>query len=471
MRNYLINYIRVPSIAGQYGPAIHSYLDQLTQVRDISSEEISRKLSHESSSSKRQRTDSPTSSTENGVISYASLYALVDTKIPLRNFDVKSLPLDVVTEIALTGMAKNSPQTIELASRAVQTRYSKLYPAPDIIKIEDDGTLEKLFVPPKPATLPVIDSPYADDDDDNYEPDDYEPPDVVRSPPFSPNPPSQPTPTTHTSMKYEAQEDEDDDDYNPEALIDQFQPVLANKSANTQQDDEYLNEFRDYSPEADALALATREPMTDEERLATFQECIERLFVAGEDIERSIFEIDGLAKGAKDIQELNSVGLRGDVWVVLLARLSTRGITALQTSNMTESQIQQVSETMAQFIREKLFAYVTANFRERVEVAIMWLSEEWYNEKMKARKALESEPNTEGHQSVTEGSAYMTWTSKIIDSVIPFLDVKDKVFLRFLSDLPELTNNMLYKLRILLSDPDRQKLGRFALQYVAFLFL
>ncbi|KAK7204995.1 hypothetical protein BZA70DRAFT_278821 [Myxozyma melibiosi] len=483
LRILLGNMMKTPAISSQYGPRIHLYLNQLMQFKNLSPEEITRKRSADStidSPSKRPRTDSHSPPTETGVKSYASLYTLIDTKIPSRNFDVKALPLDVLAEIALAGMTANSPQVVDAAVKAVQTRYSKLYPPPNIIKIEDDGSLEKsIEQAAAPSTAAVIDPPYMDDDDDDYEPDEYEPPDPIKSASPTPVPASQPASAPPApAIKYE--EEEDDDDYNPEALIDQFQPVVASKPPNPQQDDAYINEFREDSPEMDALALAAREQMTDEERIATFQDCIERLFLAGEDIERTIFEDNEAKKNAKDLADLNSVGLRGDIWVVLLARLGTRGIPAVQTEGMSESQIEQLSDTMARHIREKLYEYVIANFRERVEVAIMWLSEEWYNDKMKLKqqqqqqqqkcetKAEDEDTKPVGTDGTltAENSAYIIWTMKIMDSVIPFLDVKDKVFLRFLSDLPELTRDMLYKLRILLNDPDRQKLGRFALQYL-----
>ncbi|KAK9325095.1 hypothetical protein V1517DRAFT_315366 [Lipomyces orientalis] len=454
LRIVLGNVVKTSSIASQYGTRIQQYLAQLVQAKNLSVEDLVRKRAGEpigAANIKRQRTDSPamlTPPTRDVQLSYAQLYTLIDPSLPLTRFDVKTLPHEVATEVVIAGLIALNRQTLDNAIMAVRRRYNELYPPPGVIRIEESSA--------NGQTVPA--STYVDDDDDDYEPDyepEYEPPDVIVASPAA----------LHARQ----------------VLVDQTQPVImdqkavANKllaveelsysDAESYEDDRY----REMSVDADTFVLPPPKPLDQAERLELFQQIIERIFASGGQFENTLFA-DSSKKTGKDIEDLTTVALGGDIWIVLLSRLGTRGLSS-QMGTRTESELKQVSLVMARFIREKLFAHVMVDFRARVDVAITWLNEEWYNDKMKLREKAAATSNgngdvvADGTLSI-ENSPYVQWASKILDSVIPFLDAKDRVFLRFLSDLPELTPGMISKLRPLCRDPDRSKLGYLALQYL-----
>lgn len=108
-------------------------------------------------------------------------------------------------------------------------------------------------------------------------------------------------------------------------------------------------------------------------------------------------------------------------------------------------------------IRERLFAYVIGDFRGRMDVAVAWLNEEWYNDRILAENDTPHAPQ------------YHKWMMRIMDAIFPFLEVKDRVFMRMLSEIPEITQELLEKVKTLCLDPDRAGLGIQMLHYLALL--
>ena len=128
-----------------------------------------------------------------------------------------------------------------------------------------------------------------------------------------------------------------------------------------------------------------------------------------------------------------------------VSRLCTRGPEQIQT-----------------LARERIFSYVTQDFKRRVSEAVTWLTEEWYNERKQ-----ESSNVVDGDKAVAVvKSNYKRWTLRLLDHIIPFLDVKDKVFIRCMSELPELDADMLARIKELCLDHDRSRLGFASLQYL-----
>ncbi|KAK9468975.1 hypothetical protein V1512DRAFT_220667 [Lipomyces arxii] len=421
LRILLNNLLKTSSIASSYGGKIQQYLQRLVQVKSLTPEEVAKRRAQlDGPQAKRQRVDSPAIDATD--MSYASLYTLIDRTSPIAGASVSSIPQDLAVEIAVAGIKLVPQPVLDSAVKAVRSRYLKLFPPPQVFKIDESQIVAK------------AEKPFDSDDEDEYEPE-YEP---DYEPDYEP---SLPAVAASTSVKAEIKdEDDDDEDYEPyepyeppdvikTGLADQTQPVVRYGR--------YGSEDRENSVDLEPFVMPLPRQLTKDERLEVFQKAVERVFAAGDEFETNFFS--DLSKEKEDIGKLRSVGVAGDSWVLLLSRLGTRGIVE--------------DEQMLETIRSKLFAHVMVNFRDRADIAITWLSEEWYNEQMK----------TEGAK---EDGAYVYWTTKMLDNVIPFLDAKDRVFLRFLSDLPELTQNMISKLRILCRDPDRVGLGRLALQYL-----
>lgn len=146
----------------------------------------------------------------------------------------------------------------------------------------------------------------------------------------------------------------------------------------------------------------------------------------------------------------NTLGMTWDkdVWTATVTRLITRGIEHVQDDSV-DSGVEGL--TVADLFRERLFTYVTHNFRERLDFCTIWLNEEWYSATL--------------HQDASsKSSIYNVLTNKVLDAMLPYLEAKDRIFMRFLSDLPELDISMIKKLRTLCVDPDRALLGYTTLQ-------
>lgn len=134
-----------------------------------------------------------------------------------------------------------------------------------------------------------------------------------------------------------------------------------------------------------------------------------------------------------------------DTWIAIASRLLTRGV-------CTEG-------GMDEIIREHIFKYVMGNFRDRIEIIVSWLNEEWYSEFVKSDKAPDP-----------ENSTYYKWAGKILDQLIPLMEVEDsKTFLRLLSDLPELNKTLIHRINSLCIDPYRSQVGYRALKFLIML--
>lgn len=175
------------------------------------------------------------------------------------------------------------------------------------------------------------------------------------------------------------------------------------------------------------------------------QECSMRLFDSHGLIRKS-------APTSSSIRELGLQKLIGtswdkETWTALITRLASRGLSSTGTASKDTA-----VGGPAEIQRGKLFSLVMSNFRDNIDLCASWLTEEWY---------------TGCLDSSTIGSSerpYSKWCTKILDAIIPYLESKDRLFMRFLSDLPELDSSMISKLRLLCVDPDRSQLGYTTLQ-------
>lgn len=132
-----------------------------------------------------------------------------------------------------------------------------------------------------------------------------------------------------------------------------------------------------------------------------------------------------------------------DSWVYLMARVATRGCPA--------------DSPVAQRIRDYLYNYVMSDFRRHLDTIVVWLSEEWFAENVLM-----------GNDASTpdEGIYYKT-LDRIMDQILPRMELNDsKMFIRLLSDVPELNAAIIGKLDSLCRDPERSLLGIRALKFL-----
>ncbi|KAI7009068.1 hypothetical protein KC355_g6699, partial [Hortaea werneckii] len=135
---------------------------------------------------------------------------------------------------------------------------------------------------------------------------------------------------------------------------------------------------------------------------------------------------------------------------------------------------------LADRIRAALRDYVTSGFRQRIDVGIAWLNEEWYADRLalshRQSKHDNTSTNDENTTTTTTRSStpplhhlpnYLHHSLALLDALTPYLDVKDGRFLiRFLSELPQLGTLHLTRISKLADDPDRV-----AMAVQAFLYL
>lgn len=132
-----------------------------------------------------------------------------------------------------------------------------------------------------------------------------------------------------------------------------------------------------------------------------------------------------------------------ETWTAVAIRLATRAFPP--TSSTIESDWDPGAR-LADTLRTQIFKYIVANFRSNWDFCSTWLNEEWYS------TLVDDSPEF-------SKSAYEKWTHRVLDAVLPFLEPGDRSFMRFLSDLPALTKEMILKIRTLCDDPDRSQLG------------
>lgn len=145
-----------------------------------------------------------------------------------------------------------------------------------------------------------------------------------------------------------------------------------------------------------------------------------------------------------------------DAWITIITRLATRAAAGLEeSSDIVKSEPDQPSTfNLSTTIRDSLYLYVLDDFRKRIDIAVAWLCEEWYNDKLQSKV----NPKAVLH--------YDKWSMKVLNGIVPYLDSKDKVLVRFLSEIPGLTKEMLEPVKGLCRDPGMVTLSVQSLLYL-----
>ncbi|KAI6112643.1 Symplekin tight junction protein C terminal-domain-containing protein [Pisolithus sp. B1] len=106
-------------------------------------------------------------------------------------------------------------------------------------------------------------------------------------------------------------------------------------------------------------------------------------------------------------------------------------------------------------LRQILCEYIMDDFPARLRLAITWMNEEWYNDRIRSAADPNWRPNYESwlNQLV---STYQTTLEGKVDGKP---DSKDKAFSRFLLDLPDVPSDVLDMLRELSVEADKMHVG------------
>lgn len=259
---------------------------------------------------------------------------------------------------------------------------------------------------------------------------------------------------------------QEEEDYEPD-----FQPT---------EDPEQIHNRNDALPPEDALQTPTeltlgpfklpqQPPLTAEETELLSQGTINRVFGM-----MNVLDEPSTAKRQKPgLNRLAGSSYDREAWITVITRLATRASAGLEDDNAheddKESQALSVSNTspsLAEGIRETLWKYIIEDFRARISTAISWLNEEWYSDRLHAQSiAIQANGNV---SNPTKQQHYEKWVLKVLDGILPYLEPKDKVLIRFLSEIPAVDRKILERVKSLAKDPERAGLAVNAIQYVSF---
>ncbi len=149
-----------------------------------------------------------------------------------------------------------------------------------------------------------------------------------------------------------------------------------------------------------------------------------------------------------------------DAWITVITRLATRSTAGLEGEDDTLVKLEDGNPTrpasLGTAIRDALFAYVLEDFRKRIDVAVAWLCEEWYNDKTQG--LYDGDVNAPLH--------YDKWMLKLIDGFLPYLHPQDKVLTRFLGEIPDLNTAVMARVKNLCRDPSMVPLALTSLLYL-----
>lgn len=253
-------------------------------------------------------------------------------------------------------------------------------------------------------------------------------------------------------LDQQVDEDEDEDYEPPEVDVQTINASVEREAAR-------LEGSAPSNVVTDAFELPTPDSLSPMAILEYFHGALSRLFDYAPQFERSIVSSSNLQN--LTLENVDNTVWDKRHWAILLPRLCTRGLLNYQPVTSGEES-GDASFTLSSFVRGQLFTYVASNWRSSTNLILNWLSEEWYNDRL----MLEN-PDCHEYEDVKwEGPQYEKWALKVIDSILPYLEAKDKVFMIFMSELPELTDAIVDKIKFVCLDPDKTKLGFMTFQYL-----
>ena len=260
---------------------------------------------------------------------------------------------------------------------------------------------------------------------------------------------------------------EEDDDYEPD-----FEPT---------EDAEQIHNKNDALPPEDSLQAPTEvalgpfklphpPPLTAEEAEQIGKGTISRVFGM-----MNVLDEPSAAKRQKPgLNRLAGSSYDRDAWMTVITRLATRAPAGLDDDSESEAENEEkgalirqenANSSLSDSIRETLWKFTIEDFRTRMGIAISWLNEEWFSDRLQTQsRSLEENEQSPGLTHKTKSKRYDKWVLKVLDGILPYLEPKDKVLIRFLSEIPAVNEMILQRVKSLARDPERVTLAVNAIQ-------
>ena len=331
-----------------------------------------------------------------GLTSFAQLYTLTSDE-GLTSFDVQQLPIDLIVKITLPVLYRTDHNVLGEVINGIRSRYFSLS------RVQQTANAGPGLPPGN----------IEDDDEDDYEPD------------------FEPTEDTEQILNKI-------DNAPPEALLQQPEMALG------------------------PFTLPQPLPLTEEETEQIGKGTLNRVFSM-----MNVLDDPSLGRRQKSgLNRLAASSYDRDAWITVITRLATRASAGLDIDSDEIVKREDINGSgatkpisLSDSIRETLYLYVVEDFRARISVAIAWLNEEWYNDRVQ----IQQQPDdVQGFEQPPQH--YEHWVLKVLDGIVPYLDAKDKVLIRFLSEIPGVNGRVLERVKGLARDPERVGLAVNALQ-------
>lgn len=244
---------------------------------------------------------------------------------------------------------------------------------------------------------------------------------------------------------------EDDDDYDPEYVVAEDTEQILNRLDGAPREEQ--------QPAVDAASLAlgpfklpAPPPISPEAAAAATQITVARVFDAVKGLDEP-----SAKKTKAGANRLAASSYDKESMLTFIARIGTRSNAGLEDIDKgdEESKFMVLRNPLSgNAIRDRLYTYVLEDFRRRIDIAVAWLCEEWYNDNLAKKQS----PEAPLH--------YDTWALKLVDGFFPYLNPSDRVLTRFLGEIPELNRTLLAKVKRLCADPSMVQLALTSLLYL-----
>ncbi|KAM4055048.1 mRNA cleavage and polyadenylation specificity factor complex subunit pta1 [Hirsutella rhossiliensis] len=246
--------------------------------------------------------------------------------------------------------------------------------------------------------------------------------------------------------------DDDDDDYEPDFYQAEDTEQILNKLDGTSAAPELPG--LDGSLALASFSLPQPAELTQEVALRAGSETVTRVVEMMKSLEEP-----AIKRTKAGFSRLAASSGSRDAWMSILTRLATRSSAGLEEKSVKSEDGEKAEEASAAerlnaSIREVLYNYVMEDFRRHIDVAVSWLCEEWYNDKIQGR--------SEGDHP----EYYEKCTLRLLGGFLPYLHPQDKILTRFLSEIPELNRTILSQVKHMCRDPSVTQLALTSLLYL-----